>query len=152
MCDRMVALPEEIEIEIRAPNGKLVVPAAQSGMSSRLATSHPWVTPCKKAIHPTADHTPHGTRGETPIQTMSAFTIASAAVALPARACASTRRAAAPAARVNLSGARLASAPARAAARRDRGAALVVRMATPGSNPNLDRENPELEEKFAVIG
>jgi len=25
-------------------------------------------------------------------------------------------------------------------------------MATPGSNPNLDRENPELEEKFAVIG
>ena len=61
LCDRMVALPEEIEIEIRAPNGKLVVPAAQSGMSSRLATSHPWVTPCKKAIHPTADH-PHTTR------------------------------------------------------------------------------------------
>ena len=160
LCDRsaMVALLEEIEIEIRAPNGKLewklVVPAAHqsSGMSSRLelATSHPRDS-AKKAIHRTT-HTPHGTRGETPIQTMSAFTIASAAVALPARACASTRRAAAPAARVNLSGARLASAPARAAARRDRGAALVVRMATPGSNPNLDRENPELEEKFAVIG
>ena len=79
---------------------------------------------------------------------MSAFTIASAAVALPARACASTRRAAAPAARVNLSGARLASAPARAAGR-DRGDSLVVRMS---SNPNLDRENPDLEEKFAVIG
>ena len=108
----------------------------------------------KKRSHPgpPTHHTAHGTRGETPIDTMSAFTIASAAVALPARACASTRRAAAPAARVNLSGARLASAPARAAARRDRGAALVVRMATPGSNPNLDRENPELEEKFAVIG
>ena len=44
--------------------------------------------------------------------------------------------------------ARLASAPARAAGR-DRGDSLVVRMS---SNPNLDRENPDLEEKFAVIG
>jgi hypothetical protein len=87
---------------------------------------------------------------------MSAFTMASVAVALPVRASASTRRAsastrrasAAQPARVNLSGARLASAPARAAGR-DRGDSLVVRMS---SNPNLDRENPDLEEKFAVIG
>lgn len=80
---------------------------------------------------------------------MSAFTMASVAVALPVRASASTRRAsAAQPARVNLSGARLASAPARAAGR-DRGDSLVMRMS---SNPNLDRENPDLEEKFAVIG
>lgn len=154
LCDRMVALPEEIEIEIRAPNGKLVFPPPTSQGCPPVWPRLILGDTLQKAIQtpPRTTHTPHGTRGETPIDTMSAFTIASAAVALPARACASTRRAAAPAARVNLSGARLASAPARAAARRDRGAALVVRMATPGSNPNLDRENPELEEKFAVIG
>ena len=65
-CDRMVALPEEIEIEIRAPNGKLewklvVPPAHQSSGMSSLWPRLILVTPCKKRSTPTADH-PHTTR------------------------------------------------------------------------------------------